>query len=536
VPCANVVISVPVQLRQSTTNMTFQRAITTALLLGALMPAPARAQALPGLSTLRVGYNTQKNTLKPEGVLKAQIEEVDTQIAEASRLGQTSELRRLYAKGRTLLSGRPWTDVLEYTNSLALRTERVVADSAKPYPVRVGQIYRPSIELQPGLRAHATLQKRAAAPAAGASAEAPATVKDFGFFDDVSRDLLDSPFPIDLDVRDIADGTYQLSVEVVESARSLGAATLVITLHKNLDALVAELEAEAARAPKEIAADILYPIDRMRQVNRGQLELTRTFDPQLAFAQAQGIAAAARSGKNPFTSRTGDFKRHYLLQSAGEIMPYRMYVPRSYTGAQAVPLVVALHGVGGTEDYFFGVYDDKLPGIAEKHGYIVVAPMGYRVDGSYGWGIGNPPSDPVTRRIQERSEQDVMQVLELVKQQYKIDGQRIYLLGHSMGGIGTWKVAPKYPDIWAALAPISGSGSPEVLERIRHIPEIVVHGTADATVNVQGSRAMVAKMKQLGIEVTYIEVTEGTHRSVIGPNLDAIFTFFTAHRKVSAQN
>ena len=95
-----------------------------------------------------------------------------------------------------------------------------------------------------------------------------------------------------------------------------------------------------------------------------------------------------------------------------------------------------------------------------------------------------------------------MQVLQLVRQQYKIDENRIYLMGHSMGAIGTWKIAPKFPDIWAALAPFAGSGAPATLERISHIPQFVVHGDADRTVNVQGSRSMVAKVKELGIEVT----------------------------------
>ena len=104
-------------------------------------------------------------------------------------------------------------------------------------------------------------------------------------------------------------------------------------------------------------------------------------------------------------------------------------------------------------------------------------------------GLGNAPADPITRRVQERSEEDVMQVLQLVRQQYRIDENRIYLAGHSMGGIGTWKIAPKFPEIWAALAPFAGSGTPATLERIRHIPQFVVHGDDDRTVNVQGSRS-----------------------------------------------
>jgi predicted peptidase len=131
------------------------------------------------------------------------------------------------------------------------------------------------------------------------------------------------------------------------------------------------------------------------------------------------------------------------------------------------------------------------------------------------------------------SEQDVMQVLQRVRQQYKIDENRIYLMGHSMGGIGTWKIAAKYPDVWAAIGPIAGAGVPATIERFRHIPEIVVHGDNDATVNVAGSRNMVAKMKELGVEVKYIEVPGGSHSGVVAPNLGAVLDFFDAHKKTT---
>ena len=126
-----------------------------------------------------------------------------------------------------------------------------------------------------------------------------------------------------------------------------------------------------------------------------------------------------------------------------------------------------------------------------------------------------------------------MQVLQRVRQQYKVDENRIYLMGHSMGGIGTWKVAAKYPDVWAAIGPISGSGVPATIERFRSIPEVVVHGDNDATVNVSGSRNMVEKMKELGVDVKYIEVPGGSHGSVVGPNIGAILDFFDAHKKTT---
>ncbi len=70
-----------------------------------LMPALAAGQALTSLASVRVGYSSRKNTVKPEGELKAQIDALDAQIAEATRLGRAGELRRLFAKGLALLNG-----------------------------------------------------------------------------------------------------------------------------------------------------------------------------------------------------------------------------------------------------------------------------------------------------------------------------------------------------------------------------------------------------------------------------------------------
>src|SRR3989441_8236124 len=111
-----------------------------------LVPAAALPQALTSLASVRVGYVTRRNTVKPQGELKAQIDALDAQIAEAGRLGRTGELRRLFAKGMTLLADRPWTDAADFAASLVLRTGRVVADSAAPYTVRLEHIYTPSIE------------------------------------------------------------------------------------------------------------------------------------------------------------------------------------------------------------------------------------------------------------------------------------------------------------------------------------------------------------------------------------------------------
>ena len=152
---------------------------------------------------------------QPQGELKAQIDALDREIAEASRLGKTGEVRRLFAKGTTLLAGRPWTDAADYAGSLVIRTDRVVVDSSQA----VHGAARADLQPVDPARAAAEGARRVAHAAAPAAAQAPApppprVVKDLGAFDGVGRDLRDSPFPFDLDLQGVADGTYQLAIEV----------------------------------------------------------------------------------------------------------------------------------------------------------------------------------------------------------------------------------------------------------------------------------------------------------------------------------
>jgi len=498
-------------------------------LLTLMLPAGAFAQALPNINLLRVRYNSAKTAAKPDGDLKTQIDQVDKELADATRTGRTGEQRRLFAKGLALLSGRPWSDAEDFQASLVLRTTAVVIDSSRPHTVRLEQIYGSSIALTQSLTAVATIAAPPPPSATGTPAPAPMPGTELGRFDGVSRDLRESPLAMELDFSKVPDGLQVLSVDVKQGEQVIGTATLRVALRKGLDQRLRQLETDAAAAPADVRADIRYPADYVRKINRGDVELTG-FDVNAELSAAESIAGAAKGGKNPFTGKTGGFERHYVLESANEIMPYRVYVPAGYNGSRAFPLIVALHGLGANEDSFMDSYAKQVPALAEARGYIVVAPLGYRTDGFYGFSLPTD-SSPADKRRVELSERDVMEVLKRMRADYKVDNARIYLLGHSMGAIGTWVIGAKYPAIWAALAPFSGLGSPATVEAMKNIPEIVVHGDADPTVSVNGSRMMVAAMKKLGVDYQYIEVPGGNHVDVVVPNLKAAFDFFDAKRK-----
>jgi predicted peptidase len=121
-----------------------------------------------------------------------------------------------------------------------------------------------------------------------------------------------------------------------------------------------------------------------------------------------------------------------------------------------------------------------------------------------------------------------------MKANYNVDESRVYLIGHSMGAIGTWALGAKYPATWAALAAFAGTGSPALAERMKGIPQFVVHGDNDPTVNVSGSRNMTAALKKAGSDVTYIEVPGGGHSDVVVPNLPQAFEFLSRQTKGAA--
>ena len=223
-------------------------------------------------------------------------------------------------------------------------------------------------------------------------------------------------------------------------------------------------------------------------------------------------------------------KRTYDFTLAKKEMEYRLFVPKGYDKKKKYPLIVALHGLGASPSMMM-----RYPGftsLAQKYGYIVVAPMGYNRRGWYG-SRGQRSFRSRPRNLGELSEKDVMNVLAIIRRDFNIDPERTYLMGHSMGGGGTWHIGMKYSSIWAALGPIAPAiyRSTKGLEKIRHMPVIVVQGDKDRLVNVRIARHWVEKMKQLKMIHQYIEVKGGGHVRPAFTELPKIFAFFNKHKR-----
>jgi predicted peptidase len=247
--------------------------------------------------------------------------------------------------------------------------------------------------------------------------------------------------------------------------------------------------------------------------------------------------------RQPQTIRAkGDQQRHYFFKDAGREVPYRIFVPSRYDGREKLPLMVALHGAGGDQNTAMNWGNGLIMQLAEKYGYIVASPLGYPPGGSFGqhYNIGIPDSQRAggTMSAAERaqadrwSEQDVMNVTEIVAKEYDVDRQRIYLIGHSRGGLATWYLGEKYRDIWAGLAPMAGGflDTDYPFERLRGLPVIVSQGGADTVALPERARKQVAAMEKIGLKPAYFEFKEATHGSITSAALPGIFEFFETNR------
>ncbi len=238
-------------------------------------------------------------------------------------------------------------------------------------------------------------------------------------------------------------------------------------------------------------------------------------------------------------------ERHYRLAKAGREMGYQLYVPQKYDPKVGAPLVVALHGYGVNYAFFFSLVKD-LPALCEQYGFICVAPNGYSTSGWYGAPMSVPGAPPPGSKLpvpqtgsekeqlleRELSELDVMQVIDIVKREYKVDPKRIYLMGHSMGGFGTWFLGQKHQDMWAAIAPMSGineNGLKELdIKKLARKPVLVAVGEQE-TDTVVTSKKAVAALQAAGGDVTYVEIAGGTHGSMVAPSTARILEFFSRH-------
>ncbi|PVZ66314.1 prolyl oligopeptidase family serine peptidase [Pelagibaculum spongiae] len=157
---------------------------------------------------------------------------------------------------------------------------------------------------------------------------------------------------------------------------------------------------------------------------------------------------------------------------------YLMYHPR-HTAFGELPLILFLHGAGERgDDIELVKQHGPLKEISEDADFpaIIVAPQCPK--GEW-WNI-----------------EALYHFLEGICQQYAINRNKIYATGLSMGGYACWRMACRYPELFAAIAPVCGGGDPESAHKLTHLPIWTFHGAKDDLVPLSETRKMVDAVKK----------------------------------------
>ncbi|WP_158859692.1 carboxylesterase family protein [Lunatibacter salilacus] len=192
--------------------------------------------------------------------------------------------------------------------------------------------------------------------------------------------------------------------------------------------------------------------------------------------------------------------------------PYAIYIPEFFDDSKAYPVVIMLHGAGSNHRLALR----RVFGKSNAEGETDVEASRYFPSWDHVPYIVAAPFARGTAGYQGIPEQDVYAVLEDVKKRFKVDENRIYLTGLSMGGGGTLWLGLSRPDIWAAIAPVCPAppqGSSDLVGNALNLPVHFFHGDADPVVPIAGTRAMVEQMQEKGIFVQSEEYEGVQHDS-----------------------
>ncbi|MET0394618.1 MAG: prolyl oligopeptidase family serine peptidase [Chitinophagaceae bacterium] len=200
---------------------------------------------------------------------------------------------------------------------------------------------------------------------------------------------------------------------------------------------------------------------------------------------------------------------------------YLLYLPNHYADdtLQRWPLMVFLHGAGERGNDVEKLKANGPPMLAaqgKQFPFIIVSPQARE---NTTW----KPDQLVT-------------LLDDIKSSYRVDADRVYLTGLSMGGFGTWDLAMKFPERFAAIAPVCGGGDTTTVRTLRHMPVWCFHGAKDDVVPLWNSENMVNALRRYNPSVRFTVYPDANHDSWTATyNNDSLYSWLLAQRRFRYQ-
>jgi len=233
---------------------------------------------------------------------------------------------------------------------------------------------------------------------------------------------------------------------------------------------------------------------------------------------------------SPTLASNYGYTTHVFINAQGLSLTYYLYFPLHYISIQKYPLVLLLHGGGERSDPQHTSTQNQQ--VLMHQGYVQVWSAQYSAPGnpdiqqhwpcfvvipqinlSQQWvntsvhkGSYTQSSQPGTPLLLTKELLDALQL-----EYTSIDAHRLYITGLSLGGYGTWDTIERWPNYFAAAAPIAGAGDPTKAAVLTHLPIWAFHGSKDTTVPVSGSRDMINAIRAAGGNPRYTEFSGAGH-------------------------
>ncbi len=173
-----------------------------------------------------------------------------------------------------------------------------------------------------------------------------------------------------------------------------------------------------------------------RVLVRGDLEIL-TYETEEDFLRLEELYEQNRKS----APAPGALTMRYLRsRTDGSVQPYALWLPKDYDPARTYPLLTQLHGIGpkqlaGRRHIWKGM---GIPGWIDVHTPVIIA---------HCYGRGNT-------FYQGMGEVDVLETIDEIRRLFPVDPERIFIMGHSMGGAGSYTVGLHHPDRFGSITPI----------------------------------------------------------------------------------
>ena len=383
---------------------------------------------------------------------------------------------------------------MRWAQSLALRLGRRLADtSAAELPMSLDHFYKAKAEAAKGATLKLTLVANDGKTVVAAR-EVPITALP-----------LETSLP--LKGTRPAEGDYLLRAEIVAAGQVLDAIPeQKVSLAAGLAPRLTALRKGVAALPVQAAGtDVLtlYDLAGLLTALADGRTLETNYPASDVLSQAEAALKAVQGGKRYYGgARAGQFWLRLATGKSGTAV--RLLAPDAAKHGKPVPLVIALHGAGASENLFFDGYGNgAIVRLCRERGWLLVAP---RTEGL----VFDFPAAALVDEISRL---------------YAVDRKRVFVVGHSMGAMQAVRAAQGTPGLFAGVAALGGGAPVKASEALKAVPFFIGVGTRDFLLLT--ARALKDSLVKAGVtDVVYRAYPEVEHMMVVPVALPEVFAFF----------